>query len=160
MAAILDAYVEKDYEIEFYPMQSGEPPALLKFDDRTFAGRVVEQMENRSKALFHCGEADEGELVERISESKLVVSLRFHGNIFSTIVGKPFIGICSHDKMSQLFPDLGINNFTDYYGFRKASFQKVLSEALPTPEALLEIAERERNKWLPLSDIVAKKFGM
>lgn len=152
---LCDEWVDQKYSIKFYPMCTGD-----KFDDRFFASHIVSQMEKHKNVFFHFGHADENELIQNISQSKLVVSMRFHGNIFSTILGKPFIGINSHDKMKTYFHTLRTNNFLDYYGFTSSTFRECAENNKIEPSYLLEYAGKEKDRWRYLSDIVAETFAM
>lgn len=152
---LCDEWIDQGYSIKFYPMCTGD-----KFDDRFFAAHIVSQMEKHKNVFFHFETADEDELIKHISQSTLVVSMRFHGNIFSTILGKSFIGINSHDKMKTYFHTLRLNNFLDYYGFTSAAFRECAANSKIEPSYLLEYASKEKDRWHYLSDIVAETFAM
>ena len=151
---LCDDWINQGYLIKFYPMCTGN-----KFDDRYFAAHIASAME-KSKIDFHFDHANEDELLSNISCSELVVSMRFHGNIFSTMLGKPFIGINSHDKMKTYFQNIGISNFVDYYGFTSSAFQECIDKNKIEPSRLLEYASKEKIRWHYLSDIVAETFAM
>ena len=128
-------------------------------DDRVFATHVVAQVKARDLVKLHLGVADESELISKMIGARLIVSMRFHGNVYSTILGKPWIGIVSHDKMISYFKELGINNYQDYYGFTKKRFKDVLKNHLPQSD-YLAVADRERRKWAHLKGVVLERFGV
>ena len=150
---VCDGWVEKGYAVNFYPMCTGD-----KFDDRYFAAHIASHMEK--KVFVHFGSAIESELIKHISESELIVSMRFHGNIFSTVLGKPFIGINSHDKMKTYFKNINSNNYLDYYGFTSSAFNECIETNKIEPSRLSEYAKKEKIRWQYLSDIVAEVFAM
>jgi hypothetical protein len=157
---VLNDYIERGYQIEFYPMAtSGEKNRLAQIDDRVFAYHVVSQIQKKDSVKIYMGPANEKELFYRMRCAELIISFRFHGNIFSTILGKPFVGITCHDKMKSFFLESGLTNFVDYYGFNKKAFEKASTPVVDI-QTLKTITEMERNRWRFISDIVAERFNM
>ena len=150
---LCDTWIKEGYAVKFYPMCTGD-----KYDDRFFLSHIASQMSEKS--VFHFGDANENEFIQNISSAKLVVSMRYHSSVFSTILGRQFIGINSHDKMNAFFRALGLDNFLNYYGFTSFAFQSCVAKNKINTEYLLEYAQKEKNRWRYLSDIVADVFAM
>jgi Polysaccharide pyruvyl transferase len=160
-SALLDDYIELGYDVEFYPMCTPAQPSQFGLhDDRIFACHVISMMLHRDKTVMHWGASDEAELLRKINNSCLILSTRFHGNVFSLMMGKPWIGIVSHDKMISFFADFGLCNFMDYYGFTKKIFEEKVKNHMPSQEWLAEIAERERNRWQQIAGLVSERFQL
>lgn len=151
---VCDDLAKEGYLIKFYPMCTSD-----KFDDRFFSSHIASQMET-NKFEFHFKDTNEDEFINNINQAHLVISMRFHGNIFSTILGKNFVGINSHDKMKSYFNTLGLNNFVDYYGFNSSVFRSCIENNQVDPSYLLDYSDKEKSRWRYLSGIVAEKFIM
>lgn len=88
---------------------------------------------------------------KEIAESEFVITMRFHGMVYSTMVGTPFICISTHDKMVDFAKDLKWNGLVDYYGFNKKNFLNVLSST-PNKELLNDYAREAKAQWQSTTD--------
>lgn len=151
---VCDEWVENGYEVIFYPMCRD-----LINDDRMLAFKIVSEMKHgESDKLWVVSHGNESDLIEAISHSEKVVSMRYHGLLYSTLLGVPFVGINSHDKMKSYFDDIKSKSFIDYYAFDPVNFNECLTTS--DSSGLLEFARKEKEKWVFLSGAVKERFGM
>lgn len=85
------------YDIIFVPLKIP--------DDKTLSERLQSKMEHESKIVIL---DDVASLVSFFAASKLVVSMRFHGLVYSSIGGTPSIGLSYDEKVTSICEDLDI----------------------------------------------------
>jgi polysaccharide pyruvyl transferase WcaK-like protein len=151
----LNILAEQDYMIHLIPMCIGG------IDDRRIAAAVYGRIARKDKVVWYLREVTEQELKAQISLSDLVVTQRFHGMVFSTICGVPFISIRSHDKMKYLAQQMKWEGDLDYYGFNRLQFEQA-REAVSkvNRKNLLDFARDCAVSWICTSDIVTKELSL
>lgn len=151
LASILDQKIKNGYTVTFYPMQASSKE-FLKHDDRFWNNRIASLMEHRRLVTLKHG-GNEWKLAKVIRYAELVISLRYHGCVFSTIFGTPFVGVSMHDKTRSYFVERDLKNYCDFYGFNKETFAQAAA-AQPGEERLAAIREESYKQWQLTSDIV------
>lgn len=147
--------IDSGYTLHFIPMCTNE------IDDRRIAGSVIGRIKTKSKALWYLRPVTENELKAQISISEFVITQRFHGIIFSTVCGTPFISIRSHDKLRNLVKTMNWQGDLDYYGMTKLQFTQARETALSSSrDLLLKYAKDCAVDWLCTSDIVTKELSL
>lgn len=151
LAKVLDRLVERGERLRFLPMQVGA------IDDRRIAAAVIGRMRHRDRVEWWIAPPDEMELRRCIAASRLVVTQRFHGLVFSTIEQTPVVTITAHDKLSGLLDEMGTTaSGIDYYGMTDRRFLDALDYATSTPPPTYGRLAKER--WQCISATVAKLF--
>jgi polysaccharide pyruvyl transferase WcaK-like protein len=97
------------------------------------------------------------EFMRKISGFDLVISMKYHGLIFSTIMGVPFVNIGLTRKTQLLCEDLGQQGryaCMDPYTLTADRLLETVKrvEELQSPDALLFKAQRFRNQWKTIAD--------
>jgi hypothetical protein len=157
-AAILDRDY-KGWSIDFYPMcTSDSARGIARDDDRLFPAPIVAQVEERSAIRVFNEPVDLLTLTARIDRASLVISLRLHGVILSTIMGTPHVGICMHDKMVSYFTDRDWwKNRCNYYGFSSDTLRDAVA-AMPTVDDMDARRKDGYQAWQNIAAIVAEKL--
>lgn len=105
LAKALDRLTEW-YEIHFLPMSR----ACYSFDE-TMHQEVASRMIHGYKAKLHDFNPHSTSFLQTVGDCDLVISMKFHGLIFSTIMGVPFVNIgltrktslfCQENELSSL----------------------------------------------------------
>lgn len=146
---VLEKYVKDGYDVTFAPMCTGA------VDDTRAAAHIISLMPNPSKVTA-LGEQTEESLLNLIATSELVVTLRLHGLVYSTITDTPCVAICGHSKMITLANAVGTAT-VDYYGFSEKMFFSSLRKAKPENSTYRQKAYQE---WLVTSDLIREKFNL
>lgn len=124
LAQVLDKLIDEGGRVRFLSMST-----TRTWDDRRAAGAVISRMKRAADALWYRRYADEGELLEMIASSKLVISQRLHGAIFAAAIGCPVVPVIGHDKMRGLAAELGLSGF-DYYALSAATIEAAVRQAM------------------------------
>jgi hypothetical protein len=143
------------WEIEFYPMQAEAVNDLYTHDDRDFASQVIAEITVACSSVTSM--PTEAGLIQAICSADHVWSMRLHGNILSTILGTPFTGISSHDKMLSFFVDNDLPNYVDYYSF---TAENLATAPRADPEVLSTITQEGHNQWQLLSATTGDVFAL
>ena len=139
------------YSLQFLPMGVGG------VDDRRCAAAIVGRIRNKSNVNWMLEPVTSEGLLKEISESEFVITMRFHGMVYSTLVGTPFICIHSHDKMLSFGQDVGWEGLVNYYGFTKQRFMEVLSK-IPDNELLKIYTSEAKSHWQSTLDTQVSEF--
>jgi polysaccharide pyruvyl transferase WcaK-like protein len=142
--------VDDGIALEFYGMDTS---------DHWFTREVVGCMRNQEKVNAHLGEPTEKGLVEAITRSSHVITLRFHGMVFSALLGRPFTCVAHHDKLWDFCADHKLASVTDYYGLSQDAFYKAQGLE-PSLSQLREIVATEKERWASLAPRVAEKLAL
>jgi polysaccharide pyruvyl transferase WcaK-like protein len=135
MALLCDEMAQY-YDIVFYPM-STDP----NDNDHLFAQQVVSAMQRREKAVVMLGDDPIGDVVEMVRHSDLVLSMKFHGIVFSMIAGVPFLNIGLSRKTQLLCRDNALDFLSvPPYSFSFHSMIKVIKLA-ESPETRQKVNE-------------------
>lgn len=120
---------------------------------------VTGKMDRYNYAFSRLGESN-FEILKKIAASYFVITQRFHGAIFSMMLGVPCILIDSHDKMRSLIEDANILS-VPYYGFTDKALNKAIMALKEwSPEQTIQYVEKGKQQWADLSATVAKLFGL
>lgn len=146
---------EAGYSIHFIPMCVGS------IDDRRIAAAVVGRIRRKDRVNWYLRPVTEAELLAQISLSEFVITQRFHGIIFSTICGTPFVSLRAHDKMLHLVQEMKWQGDLDYYGVTKLQLEQATTTALRSErKQLLDFAKDCAVSWTCISDIVTKELSL
>jgi hypothetical protein len=156
LASVLDQEVKNGGTVLFYPMQASSTD-FLREDDRFWNARIASLMERRHMVALDEG-GDEISLARAITSADLVISLRYHGCVFSTIFGVPFVGISMHDKTKSYFIENSLENYCDFYGFNKNTLRQAIA-AQPSQDQLNTIREEGYEQWQRTSATVRDILG-
>lgn len=133
--------------IHFYPMQSGQ-----WIDDGTAAALIGAGVPN---AFSHKAMTYE-DITMAISKSRVVVTQRLHGIVYSMLTDTPCVVVSHHDKISRLCSQVGLDPI-NYYGFFKNDFNLALASA-GCVRGSAEYINGARRIWAELSGIVERTF--
>ena len=137
--------------LRFLPMQTGA------IDDRRMAAAVIGKMRRRDHVDWRLEPMSERQLRDEIRASRLVVTQRFHGLVFSAIEQTPVVTISAHDKLYGLLAEMDRQTTgVDYYGFTDRRFNDAMGFALSTPPS--DYGRQAKERWRCISDTVAKTF--
>lgn len=91
-------------------------------------------------------EASATGLAQAIWQSDLVLTTRFHGAIYATMMGVPFVAISPHDKFVSYMDDQGWDNIVNYYNF---DYKQVIgaSTVCPDQQVLHNTAWKNFHWW-------------
>lgn len=139
----------------FYPMCVD-----FKSEDRIACAMMIDKMESQNRIKWMVPEKPQvDELLGLIGKSKLVISMRLHGAIFSTLLHKPFILVSGHDKMELFAKSVNWKGIVPFYGFTKKTFNQVHDE-LGSVDCLKTYTEESRKQWVSIAATVREKlFG-
>lgn len=143
--------IDDGYTLQFLPM------GIQSIDDRRCAAAVVGRIRKKNKAEWVLTEVTSDMLQKEISESEFVITMRFHGMVYSAIIGTPFICIHTHDKMVGLAKDMNWKGMANYYGFTKSAFNEALTH-LENKNVLDTYAQEATSKWQSISVTTAQEF--
>jgi polysaccharide pyruvyl transferase WcaK-like protein len=105
-AAILDE-LARHYLIEFIPLS-----VLDSIDDRTVHQDVYRRMRMRSSAILHNEELSVQQARDLIASFDLIVTMKYHGVLFSVQAGIPFINIAVSRKSRLFCHENGLDRLT------------------------------------------------
>lgn len=90
--------------------------------------------------------ANHVEFMQDVWASDLVLSTRFHGCIYATMMGVPFVAVSPHDKFTDFMEDNGWDNYVNYY---ECDYKQILGAAnvCPSQKALHDTAWKNYNWW-------------
>lgn len=156
----LEELIRGGWEIDLVPMCQGG------IDDRRPAGMIqgylVEQLQAHTHWVHAAGPNVSPEQVvhNAVAASDLVITQRYHGMIYATQLGKPFVAISGHDKIRAFTEAVGWWPVVDFYGFNRKTFAGATKVALGTnTQGLLDYAQKAKARWLDLSGTIAAKFA-
>ena len=147
-AQACDRLVEQyECSIDFIPMCTNP-----HIDDRRAAAYVIDRMKRKNSTVHH-GELGLDQIQSLLKSSHLVISQRFHGVVYSTLLNRPFVGISGHDKIKMLVEELKNDSIVNYYGFSIDGFHKAHRVARNTSTFNAYCAEA-RKKWIDMSGLI------
>ncbi|MFZ2988913.1 polysaccharide pyruvyl transferase family protein [Ideonella sp.] len=133
--ALLCDFLSDYYDVVFYPLSTN-----VNDNDRLFALNVVSAMKNPSRARVMQGDDEIAEVVEMTRDADLVLSMKFHGIVFSILSGTPFLNIGLSRKTQMLCTDNGLGDLTiEPYTFNYHGVLGKLKQA-EAPETRTRIA--------------------
>lgn len=91
------------YDIVFYPLSTN-----LNDNDRRFAEEVASYMQARRSVLILPGEDPIQDIIEMVRNAELVLSMKFHGNVFAILGETAFVNIGLSRKTQLLCLDNGL----------------------------------------------------
>lgn len=147
LAQSLDKIIEKtNHKIKFASMCVNPD-----IDDRRAAAYVLDRMYYRSRAEIDYSDHFDfsfisAKAITEIKKSKLVISHRFHGMVFSSMLGVPFVGITGHDKMENFFKEVGSKAVVPYYGFNHEVFKNAIDASYGFD--CTDYVNQARTRWL------------
>jgi len=155
MAQALDIMIKRTgLPIHFYPMCLNP-----HVDDRRAAAYIIDRMVKKEATVFHCIDPSERDLVRLIARSKVVVTQRFHGMVYSALLGTRFVGINGHQKMSSLAKELDWKAMSPYYGFTVSSFLTAIDNSHDI-SGVTKYCERAKATWRDMSALIRRElFG-
>jgi polysaccharide pyruvyl transferase WcaK-like protein len=153
---ILDRFSSK-YTIKLFPMCVNP-----RVDDRRTAAAILGRSEYPQRYDWEMGIPSEMDLRKVISESKFVITQRFHGLVYSILEDTPCVTMTMHDKFAALCSELDIP-ILDFYGMTDKKFTEVLNQVryrkFVTPK-IIEYMKEKRLGWQEIAVTVAKEFNM
>jgi len=149
-----NALVEQGYVLHFMPMCTGD------IDDRRISAAIVGRIKNKSRAIWYVRPVTFDELMTQLANSEFTITQRFHGIVFSTICGTPFISIRSHDKMQSLTKEMKWEGDLDYYGFNKLQLDQARRSVDGQRKRLLDFAHDKLVEWACISDTVKRGLSL
>lgn len=162
-AKTLDRYIAENWSVRFIPMAGFVSSDYLDtHDDRVFAIRIASQMKDRWKVSL-AGVSDEPALIREISAASLVFTMRFHGCVFSTMLGRPFVAISHHDKIKSFMNESGFFHRVDFYGLTADRLYEMSHSVLKDKGLITdykEIREDGYAAWQNMSGIVAEALSL
>lgn len=153
MAQSLDRIIESQgCQVSFFPMCTND------FQNDVRAASYVIDLMKHKKNVEHLNHLMclEKYMIDSIASSKLVITQRFHGMVFCSMLGVPFVSISGHEKMDFLANELGWKGHVPYYGFTIAQFEKAMQHK--DVSCLLEYSDKARKEWKDLSVIVENQL--
>lgn len=112
------------YDIRFASMCTNSTE-----DDRFAAAGIASLMQEKREMSFDS--ANQQRFEAEILDADIVVTQRFHGDIFARVYSKPCVQISHHDKIYRAveYMDENADTVVPYYGFSKDGFYKALRTA-------------------------------
>lgn len=101
--ALVCDFLADYYDIVFYPLSTN-----VNDNDRLFAEEVASHMKEKRRAIVMPGEDPIPEVIELVRNAELVLSMKFHGNIFSVLAETAFVNIGLSRKTQYLCLDNGL----------------------------------------------------
>ena len=149
-AKVIEHYVENNYHVVFYPMQTG------RVDDRLAAAQVISALKHPEAVEWVVAPPNENELLRDISSSELIITQRLHGFVYSVICGRPCVIISGATKMEEMARAIEWPAIIDYYSFTDKMF---FSSIESNTAKLRSYRERSLASWQDLSVTVLAKFN-
>jgi polysaccharide pyruvyl transferase WcaK-like protein len=144
LAKILDNYVERKTRVLFYPMSVSQVT-----DDRRQAAIIISKMKHKGSSFvdWHLSSKQE-EFLYELASSKLCITNRLHGGIFSAITRTPFLIVSSNSKMKAFASEIGVS-WINYYSFVTEEFDSVLQEVKGVDflKKVEEYHQRVKEDW-------------
>ena len=100
--------VEEGYDVHLIPTHVTMDSEFLKGFKSKINTNFPDRLRLRS---FVSTNGTIGEVISWFSEVGIVVTTRFHGLIFSSLLGKPVLAVSYHPKISELMKDFGQERF-------------------------------------------------
>ena len=122
MSQVLDRLVEDGYKIGFLPFCTHP-----KTSDVAAASELINAMKWRDERYIVSCKSDFASVCETMSKYEVIVSQRYHGLVLSEMLGKPYVAICHHDKLSTASVRNGL--YTSYYGLNKKTMLDLIAQA-------------------------------
>lgn len=101
IAQFCDLISQQGYQLIFLPFQT------FQDDDRLILGKVYEHISNKKGVHILSQPVDMYEALRIIGESELLIGMRLHSLIFSTIQSTPFIGLGYSQKIFGFVREAG-----------------------------------------------------
>ena len=153
---ILDRFSTK-YTIKLFPMCVNP-----RIDDRRVGAAVIGRSEYPHRYDWMLHTPSEYDLRVAISESKFVITQRFHGLVYSILEDTPCVTITMHDKFASLGRELDIP-MLDFYGMTDKRFKDVLEQVrykkFVTPK-IQQYMDDKKTMWADMSKLVSSEFGI
>lgn len=102
--ALFCDFISDFYDVVFYPLSTN-----ANDDDRQFSREVRGFMKKPEQVRVLAGDDSIEEIVAMVQKSDLVLSMKFHGIVFSALSGVPFINIGLSRKTQLLCTDNGLD---------------------------------------------------
>lgn len=146
LASFCDWMVNFGWNITFYSAHVDRD-----IDDRIPSAFVFGNMKNKSGVKWESESLEWEKLIEEISSSELVISMRFHSSAVAFAAGVPCIDITHHDKNQALIDDIGVEEISVKY---LTLSQPALIQAAQYAEYAFEYKEKiniyctnAHNRW-------------
>jgi polysaccharide pyruvyl transferase WcaK-like protein len=110
IANFLDWMAHFGWKIEFIPSQTGKD-----FDDRIVGGLIYSLMQRKDVAFWQSNSLPWVNIIHKICESDLVISMRYHASTVSIASGVSLIDITHHAKNKNLMRDLNLESVSVDY---------------------------------------------
>jgi polysaccharide pyruvyl transferase WcaK-like protein len=153
---ILDRFSTK-YTVKLFPMCVNP-----RVDDRRVGSAILGRSEFPHRYEWMLNAPSEQDLRVAISESKFVITQRFHGLVYSILEDTPCVTMTMHDKFASLCRELDIP-MLDFYGMTDTRFKDVLEQVryrkFVTPK-IQQYMDVKKAKWIEMAKLVAKEFNL
>lgn len=155
MSTVLCNFLEDGWTVSVQPMNAEGMNLCTPHDDRCAGARLLTQ--DRKGVYVGTAPLTETGLLEEISKASLILSSRFHGCVFATMLQRPFVGISAHDKACSYFHDNNWGNWADYFGFTQAKLDEAVNK-MPSPMDMKLMTMKGYVRWEELRDTVMDRL--
>jgi polysaccharide pyruvyl transferase WcaK-like protein len=158
IAGFLDWMTHFGWHINLVPSQvSGN------IDDRIISGMIYGTMKNKDKTNWITSMVPWQDIIMMISQSQMVLSMRYHSSAMAVASQIPLIDIAHHNKNKSLIQDVDIPGImTDYFGLTQQSLVRAAQIAENSNEYQNNVAlfnTTAQSQWMyfeqSLSNILA-----
>jgi polysaccharide pyruvyl transferase WcaK-like protein len=108
MTRFAEWLVQQGYVVRLVPTQLRMDPVFIQDLHEKFVAEVPKSLHNR---LVIETASDLQQMIAQLAHGSLAITSRFHGLIFSFLLGIPALAVSYHDKMRELMKDFGLDKF-------------------------------------------------
>jgi len=152
--SICNDLIDEGYVLHFIPMCTGYT------DDRRINGSLIGRIPNRERVIWYLNPVTLTELNAQISISEFVITQRFHGIVFSSMLGIPYISLNCHDKLKGINKEIGWSHNLDYYGINNLDFKAARYNLEEDRYKLIEYSRTANALWKFTSDTIKKELHL